>query len=88
MPETVEVILFGSLAAGIPTPRSDADLLVILSASPHARPRERIPALLEALGPIPCPVDLFALTKEEVDRSRGHPLLREALEKGVSLLSG
>ena len=87
--EIRRIVLFGSLVSGIPTPRSDADLLVILSSSPHSRPRERIPEILGALGPTPCPVDLFVLTAAEAERARaqGHPLLREALEKGLDLLA-
>ena len=88
IPEIQRIILFGSLASGIPTPRSDADLLVILSGSSVPRPRDRVPALLEAMGPTPCPVDLFVLTAGEKDRAlgEGHPLLREALENGVDLV--
>jgi predicted nucleotidyltransferase len=61
--------------AGVPTPRSDADLLVILSESNHPEPRDRVPEVLRALRPLPCPVDLFVLTSEELDRysREGHP---------------
>ena len=58
------IILFGSLVAGIPTPRSDADLLVVVSDSPHCEPRDRVPELLRALSPLPCPLDLHVLTEE------------------------
>ncbi len=82
------IVLFGSLAAGIPTPRSDADLLVLLDSSPHAVPRDRVPGLLEALDPVPCPLDPFVLTLEEFERAReeGSPLFRAALSTGVDLL--
>jgi predicted nucleotidyltransferase len=81
-------VLFGSLASGIPTPRSDADLLIVVEASPHEQTRDRLPEMLGALAPLPCPVDLFVLTTEELERFRrqGSPLLREALEKGIDLL--
>jgi len=80
--------LFGSLVSGIATPRSDADLLVVLTASEHAEPRDRVPEVLRALIPLPCPVDLFVLTAEEfVRHARGdHPLLREVLRHGRDLL--
>ena len=82
------VILFGSLVAGIPTPRSDADLLVVVSDSDHPEPRDRVPEVRRALMPLPCPVDLFVLTTEELDRHtrEGHPLVREAREHGRDLL--
>lgn len=83
------VILFGSLVSGTPTPRSDADLLIVVETSPHDNPRDRIPELLQALSPLPCPLDLFVLTKEEVDRlgREGSPLIRTALTTGQDLLS-
>jgi predicted nucleotidyltransferase len=89
VPGLWRVILFGSLVAGIPTPRSDADLLVVLSESPHAEPRDRVSEVRRALMPLPCPVDLFVLTSDELDRYRreGHPLVREACEHGRDLLA-
>jgi predicted nucleotidyltransferase len=79
----------GSLVSGIPTPRSDADLLVVLSDSAHPDPRDRVPEVRRALGPLPCPADLFVLTAAELDRytREGHPLVREAREHGRDLLS-
>ena len=88
LPSIRRVVLFGSLVAGIPTPRSDADLLVILDSSPHREPRDRVPGLLLVLSPLPCPVDLFVLTAAEVERAaeQGSPLLRVALATGADLL--
>jgi predicted nucleotidyltransferase len=88
MPGTRRVVLFGSLVAGIPTPRSDADLLVVVDTSVHREPRDRVPDVLRALRPLPCPVDVFVLTGQELDRyaSDGDPLLREALSHGRDLL--
>jgi predicted nucleotidyltransferase len=90
LPALRRVILFGSLVAGIPTPRSDADLLVVLSESEHRQPRDRVPEVLRALTPLPCPVDLFVLTSEEFDRysREGQPLVREARKHGRDLLIG
>ncbi len=87
-PSIRRIVLFGSLAAGVPTPRSDADLLVIVETSRHGEPRDRVPEMLSALSPLPCPVDLFVLTTDEVPRLRteGSPLLRVALETGFDLL--
>ena len=90
LPTVRRVILFGSLVAGIPTPRSDADLLVVLSESEHRQPRDRVPEVLRALTPLPCPVDLFVLTSEEFDRysREEQPLVREARKHGRDLLIG
>jgi len=82
------VILFGSLVSGTPTPRSDADLLVVVAESAHREPRDRMPELVRAMRPLPCPVDVFVLTTEELAEhtANGHPLLREVLEHGRDLL--
>jgi predicted nucleotidyltransferase len=87
LPHLRRIVLFGSLAAGVPTPHSDADLLVVVSTSEVADMRQRIPAVLAALSPLPCPVDLVVLTMEEFEqrRSGDDPLLREALSKGLDL---
>ncbi len=88
LPSIRRVILFGSLTKGIPTPRSDADLLVVLDSSSHDHPRERVPEILAALSPLPCPVDLFVLTSEELERysREGSPMVRVALATGKDLL--
>ncbi len=88
MPSIRRVRLFGSLVAGIPTPRSDADLVVIVGSSPYAEPRDRLPDMLRALSPLPCPIDLRVLTEAEVERLRaeGSPLLRRAVDDGIDLL--
>jgi hypothetical protein len=56
--------------------------------SPHKHPRERIPEMLRALSPLPCPIDLFVLTRQEFDQSRSEnsPLVRVALSSGIELL--
>jgi hypothetical protein len=76
------------MATGIPTPRSDADLLIVLDAAEQPALRDRIPGMLAALSPLPGPVDLFVLTAEELDQAqqRGDPLVREALGNGFDLL--
>lgn len=87
-PAIERVLLFGSLASGRPTPRSDADLLIIVETSPHPEPRDRIPEMIRALSPLPSPVDLFILTRAEAERfgKEGSPLLRLALATGLDLL--
>ena len=87
VPSIGRVILFGSLFSGTPTPRSDADLLIVVARSPHARAADRVPELLRALSPLPCPVDLFVITTDELERAQcdQSPLLREALATGLDL---
>jgi predicted nucleotidyltransferase len=84
----LQVILFGSLASGAPTPTSDADILVVVSESPHGHSRDRVPEVLRAFSPIPCPMDVFVITQEELERCRteGSPLVRTALTAGIDLL--
>ena len=82
-----EAVLFGSLATGRATVRSDADLLLVVESSEHANPRDRIPGALEALRPLPCPIDLFVYTTGEVERLRkeGSPLMRAIDTGGMRL---
>ena len=88
LPAIRRVIVFGSLVSGIPTPHSDADLLVVVKTSPHGLSRDRIPGVLQALQPLPCPVDLFIFTDKELQqlREEGAPVVRIALETGRDLL--
>jgi predicted nucleotidyltransferase len=88
LPSIRRAVLFGSLDRGIPTPRSDADLMIELASSPLPEPRDRIPEMLRVLSPLPCPVDLFVLTSREVEEHtrENTPLLREILAHGIDLL--
>jgi predicted nucleotidyltransferase len=86
-PEVRRVVLFGSLAHGLAGPRSDADLLIEVASSAHAELRNRIPEMLEGLQPLPCPVDLFILTSEELQRREASiGVVRVALEHGIDML--
>ncbi len=88
LPSIRRLLLFGSLAAGAATPRSDADILVVVDRSNQADLRDRIPEVLEAMAPLPCVVDLFVVTAAELERAQqdGSPLARIALTTGVDLL--
>jgi len=88
IPEIRRVILFGSLVSGHATPRSDADLLVVVETSPYDHARDRIPEMLRALSPLPCPIDLFVLTDAEFKRCQEEdsPFLRAATSTGIDLL--
>jgi predicted nucleotidyltransferase len=89
MPSIQRMILFGSLASGTPTPRSDGDILAVVDASSDRESRDRLPDLLRAMSPLPCPVDLRVLTEDELQRGQqeADPLVREALAHGIDLLS-
>ncbi len=81
----VAVYLFGSFAYGVPTPRSDADLLVVISDDAD---REAVrTCCLEALRALPVPVDLFVLTEQEVAASlaSGQGLAATALQRAIRL---
>lgn len=62
-PEVQRVIWFGSWVSGLPTPRSDVDLCLIVSATSKP-PRDRISDYLP-FG-FPTGIDLFAYTEEEL----------------------
>jgi predicted nucleotidyltransferase len=88
LPLVRRAILFGSLATGTPTPRSDADILIVVASSPHARAADRLPEMLEAMSPLPCPIDLFVYTTGEFERAlrEQSPLVREAVAGGLDLV--
>ena len=89
LPGVQRVILFGSLAAGIPTPRSGR-------GSARRRCRERAPRATRPGGRgaarIDCPSPALSTSSSSRPRklarhtSEGNPLLREALDHGRDLL--
>jgi predicted nucleotidyltransferase len=90
-PSIVRIILFGSFAAGIPTPRSHADILVVVhdgAKDGESAGRAQVPEILAAMSPLPCPLDLVVVTEGQLERARrqGAPLVREALGHGIDLL--
>jgi predicted nucleotidyltransferase len=82
------MLLFGSLQTGGATLRSDADILVVLERSEYTDARDRIPEVLRAMAPLPCPIDLFVVTVDELERAQQEnaPLARIALTTGIDLL--
>lgn len=79
---TVEsVVLFGSLATGNCTPRSDADILIVLSRS-NRRFVDRIGDFLIKFIDAPVATDIFPYTHEELDRT---PFAQRALSTGIRL---
>ena len=78
-PNVLKIVLFGSLAEGRATPKSDADILVVLKRSQKPF-TERIPEWLEKFD-IGFPVDVFPYTVDELDT----PLAKSALKRGTVL---
>ncbi len=79
-PETI--LLFGSYAAGTPTPDSDLDLLVVMDSD---LPRHRRPAQIRLLfQSIPCSMDIKVYTPEEVAHWKGtvNHIITEAFQSG------
>jgi predicted nucleotidyltransferase len=79
-----EVWLFGSLARGDATPRSDADLLIVVDEDAR-RPMDRISEFLLLLQGVGGPTDVLVLTKAEWDAREGTALHREVVGRGIRL---
>ena len=86
--DLVRVYLFGSLASGTPTPRSDADLVVIQRRGAPRR-MDRIPALLKLFGSSPLPLDVHPYTEAEWEAAvaRHDPFVHRVQREGLDLLS-
>jgi predicted nucleotidyltransferase len=67
--EPERIILFGSAASGSMTRDSDLDLLVVERAIEDQR--EESIRLREALGDIDMPIDVFAMTAERFEETKG-----------------
>jgi len=80
-PDILKIVLFGSLANNTYTPRSDADVLVLLQSS-EARFIDRISRFLPLFIEASLPVEVFPYTEQE---SRTVPLARRALREGMIL---
>jgi predicted nucleotidyltransferase len=76
-----KIILFGSLVNDDYTPRSDADLLIILKES-KLRFMDRIPELVFYFLDAPISVDIFPYTEKEIEEV---PLAKKAISKGLVL---
>jgi predicted nucleotidyltransferase len=80
------IILFGSHAWGTPSPDSDVDLLVVVSAS-QLPPAQRAVRAHRALRGLGIPKDVLVRTHDEIERYRLVPASIEAeiLERGRPL---
>lgn len=77
-----KVILFGSHAAGTPTPDSDVDIAVIMDT--QRKPFWQSVEILQAVHR-KFPVDLIVKTPADFERRRqwGDPFVRDIVEHGV-----
>ncbi len=82
-PEIVRAIWFGSWVNGIPTPRSDIDLCLILASS-NKIPRDRIPDYLPVGFPVG--IDLIVYSLNEFEQLRDtSPGLYRAITSGIEV---
>ena len=69
-PEVASITLFGSFAVGVPTPRSDADILVEVSGSLNRAERlEAAGEYARAFQSVEVPVDVFVGASNEIAAS-------------------
>jgi predicted nucleotidyltransferase len=83
-PGVLEIWLFGSLARGDATPRSDADLLIIVDRDDR-RPMDRAPDFLRSLAGIRRPVDVIVATADEWRARAGDRFHEEVQAQGLRL---
>lgn len=86
-PNIREVRLFGSLAKDAYTPRSDADLLIVLESDTRRRRMDRIPEYLKYFQTAPVPVDIFPYTRAEIEaaEAEGDLFVERILREGIVL---
>jgi predicted nucleotidyltransferase len=75
-----EVYLFGSYAEGQALPRSDADVLIVLSEDSR-RVIDRLDEFILEFIDAPVPVDVLVYTKKEIEKGvrENNPFLLKAL---------
>jgi len=81
----LRAVVFGSLASGNSTRRSDLDLIVVVST--NKRFLDRYDDLLSEIS-LAVPgrdVDLLIYTPEELDGMTERPFVRQALQHGVTI---
>ncbi|MGH7320612.1 MAG: nucleotidyltransferase domain-containing protein [Candidatus Rokuibacteriota bacterium] len=83
-PDVREAWLFGSLARGDATPRSDADLLFVVDEDSR-RPVDRVPDFLAVLTGIGRPLDVLVFTAAEWEARRGSRFHHEVTTRGLRL---
>ncbi len=81
------ILLFGSLFKGTYGPGSDADILIVLASDSRKRSMDRIPDFLNSFSDVPVGVDVFPLTRAEIQSAiaDGNGFIQKAYEKGMEL---
>ena len=86
-PKVMEISLFGSLAKGNYTGRSDADILIVLKEDSR-RFIDRIPRYLSSFLYADVPVDVFPYTEEELKQLRKENLfIKRILDEKIILIN-
>jgi predicted nucleotidyltransferase len=83
-PNVTRVLPFGSLATASCSPRSDADLLVVVGQDARRRMDRTTEFILHFL-PAGCPTDVLVYTEAELAREKDEPFLRRVLSQAVLL---
>ena len=80
-PDVKEIYLFGSFAQGVPTPKSDVDLLIIAEGSDAE-------GFLAYFLFVSIPVDIYVMTPESFRKKKetGKGIVGAAVHKGLRLL--
>lgn len=82
-PEICRIYIFGSFIKGNFTPRSDLDILLVLSDSKYFF-KDRITAYYPDNFPIP--LDIFPFTIDEIKKMQNHPsIFKTAIETGLEV---
>ncbi len=71
----IEISLFGSLVRGNYSPRSDADIYILLKEDPKTF-MDRIPEFLDYFSNVGLPVEVFPYTTEEIEKFRDNPFIQ------------
>ena len=85
VPETLEIVLFGSAARGELGPDSDLDVLVLIP--PHVSEKAAVAAIYRHLRGFPYPVDVLTITTTNLDRYAHRPgtVVPTALREGKKI---
>jgi len=80
-PDIEAVYLFGSFASGVPTPRSDADMVIVTAKSPWEDLRTELLS-------VSVPVDLYLMKPDAFAKqsAAGKGIAAAAVRSGVKLL--
>jgi len=82
----IEVSLFGSLAKGNYTPRSDIDIFILLNEN-SKKFIDRIPGFLDYFEKVGLTVEVFPYTLEEINKMKNNHFIRTIYENKIILAS-